>query len=295
MRELTVFKKDINLKEWSKRGARENDYSKLITEPVIIKNNEGKILCIYAKLESDPSLITKVFQSTEYATSMRTRGLKTTSRVFGFLPRETIRKDFCSATSMAKIQPKHHAVVCEYGKNLAKVYKYLDPEMYEKHIKQTEDEIQDGWVLEKTPFTSGIINKNNPLNYHFDRGNFRDVYSAMLTIKKDIQGGNLVLPEYDVAFQLDNNSVFLFDGQGILHGVTPIKKTSTRAYRFTAVYYTMKQMWQCDDTTVELERVRRLKTEKEDRRNRYLKGELTEEELMNYRRSGFSTKQHGKK
>ncbi len=55
----------------------------------------------------------------------------------------------------------------------------------------------------------------------------------------------------------------MFDGQSILHGVTPINKVSPKGYRFSIVYYTLKRMWQCLEVDEELVRVRQKKTERE--------------------------------
>jgi len=53
----------------------------------------------------------------------------------------------------------------------------------------------------------------------------------------------------------------LFDGQSILHGVTPITKTSEDAVRFTVVYYSLKQMWSCESPGDEIQRMRMKRAE----------------------------------
>ena len=50
----------------------------------------------------------------------------------------------------------------------------------------------------------------------------------MLGIKKWITGGHLVIPEYDVALEISDGSMCLFDGQAHIHGVTPIKKLNPK-------------------------------------------------------------------
>lgn len=157
-------------------------------------------------------------------------------------------------------------MVTEFGTKLAGIYYTNAPEVFSKHNKTTLDNVEGEWVIPKTPFTSGIINKNNPLKYHFDTGNFRDVYSAMVVFKKDIDGGYLSLPEYNVGMKLQSNSVFLFDGQSVLHGVTPIKRKDPVAYRYSIVYYSLRQMWNCDPLNEELARIRQVKTERELKR-----------------------------
>ncbi len=102
-----------------------------------------------------------------------------------------------------------------------------------------------------------------------------EVYSCMIVFKGGIGGGYLSVPEYGVGFQLPNNSLFLFDGQGILHGVTPIRRQNDLAYRFSVVYYSLKRMWACLEVDEELARVRTKKTQRERTR---MKNPLTQED-----------------
>ena len=89
-----------------------------------------------------------------------------------------------------------------WGKTVAKYYQDFLPERYKSHNEQLTDKVIDEYRIEGTPFTSGIINKNNPLKYHFDSGNFKGVYSCMITVKHDTSGGNLSMPEYELGFNL---------------------------------------------------------------------------------------------
>ena len=126
--------------------------------------------------------------------------------------------------------------------------------------------MKQNWKLGETVFTSGIVNKNNQINYHFDTGNFTEVFSAMLAFKNDMVGGHLVLPQYDLALEIADGSLTLFDGQKALHGVTPIHYKSDRSYRFTMVYYSLKNMWHCLEIDDELARIRNVKTVREKKR-----------------------------
>ena len=140
-----------------------------------------------------------------------------------------------------------------------------------KHAEVTGEKVLGEYKIPKTPFTSGIVNKDNQLKYHFDTGNFKEVYSAMLVLKRDIAGGHLSIPEFDMGIELKNNSLFMFDGQGLLHGVTPIFKKTARAVRYSIVYYSMRQMWNCLPITDELIRIRKKKAERENNRVERLK------------------------
>lgn len=264
---VKLRRKFIDPKQYVKRTALESDFDRLITEDCIVVDEvTNEILFVYVKLPFDTSDIVGALKRTAYDTSTRIGGLKTTSKVFGFLPRATLRRDFCTTASYARQQPKEHAIVCQYGQKISAMYSNFTPETYKNHTKIMKSEVLDEYSIKDTPFTSGIINKNNPLKYHFDSGNFTGVYSLMLGFKKDVKGGYLSIPDYGVGVEIADNSVFMFDGQEILHGVTPIKRLSTRAHRFTVVYYSMKQIWNCLPLDEELARIRKIKTEREERR-----------------------------
>jgi len=264
---VRLSRKFIDPKKFVKRGALETDFDRLITKSsIVVDDVTNEILFIYKKLDFDTSKIKWALNGIKYDESTRVGGLKTTSRVFGYLPRSALRRDFCTTTSLARAQPRHHAIVCQYGQQIAGMYCEFTPETHKKHIEVMGSKVLDEWAIKDTPFTSGIINKNNPLKYHFDSGNFKGVYSLMLGFKQDVEGGYLSIPDYGVGVEIADNSVFMFDGQEILHGVTPIKRLSTKARRYTIVYYSMQQIWNCLPLTDELARIRKIKTEREMKR-----------------------------
>lgn len=265
MKSMSASRRELDLEQYKMRSAKEVDYSQLITESTLIY--EGDTLMIaYVELDMDCRDVVKALQSIKYEKNARTSGLVTTSRIFGFSPRNVIRKDFCSATSLAKEQPEHHAIIAAYAAKVGEYYEQLNPDLYSKHQATTEQHVIGDYRIKESPFTSGIINKNNPLKYHFDTGNFEDVWSGMLVFKQDVEGGYLSVPQYDIGFELKHNSLLMFDGQGLLHGVTPIKRLSKAAFRYSIVYYSLRQMWNCLPITDELLRIRKLRTEREERR-----------------------------
>lgn len=239
MNKIEIKRKEVDYREYIKRSARDTDYNTLITEDtLVLENGEPKIL--YFKLDPEKTkYVRQAVKNIKYQTSTRTGGLKTTSRIFGYNPRNTIRKDFCSVTSLAIDHPVEHKIICDFGAELAELYAQHFPEVYKMHDTTTKDRMLGEWILKDTPFTSGIINKNNPLKYHFDTGNLKNVLSNMVVFKNGVGGGYLACPEFDLGFEVADNTVILFDGQNILHGVTKIEKKHPKAYRYSIVYYTL--------------------------------------------------------
>lgn len=276
---VQITRKPIDQKEYIKRSARDTDYSNLITESTIITDENNRIAIVYLVIPEIPDFFTRVLTSIEYHKNRRIAGLTTEGAIFGYMPREQIRKDYCSSTALAVRDPSAHKAICNFGKFLTKLYKQHAPEVFQQHSKIMKDSVLEEWSIPETPFTSGIINKNNQLKYHKDAGNFNKVYSNMVCFKKGCKGGYLSIPEFDIGLDIANKSILLFDGQDIVHGVTPFRLATQypKSYRFTIVYYSLKQMWQCKPITEELDRIRTKKTEREIKRYKRLTGEIPNE------------------
>ena len=273
MKNLTVHKKSYD-KALHKRAAQENDASILVDESTIIRDPEGNILCVYIVeptgwLEKTRSAIMEI----DFDFSERASGLLTTSVIFGFRPASTMRSTTqatCSKTRFANRQAELNKILIRSGLYLDEIYRQYIPHIYTQH-KEATDKILSNWKLHESVFTSGIVNKNNALPYHFDSGNFENVYSNMIAFKKGVQGGRLVIPEYDIKLEIQDCSVSMFDGQKLLHGVTPIIKTNASAYRFTAVYYSLKSMWKCLTPDEELKRGQKLRELVQENKYKFLK------------------------
>lgn len=282
MRTIEKSRKNLEIKDYRLRSASESDYEELVKESAIL-TSEGRVKVIYQQLDDlgfDSDVIVRALKTIKYQEGRRSRGLTSYSRIFGFSPRTEFRQNFCKVTSLALDHPNEHQILCDYAKKISEIYRMRAKEVYEEHDTMAL-KVMGQWKLEGSPFTSGIVNKNSALKYHHDTGNFKDVYSCMLGFKYNVQGGYLALPEYNVAFEIKNNSLFIFDGQNIIHGVTPIKYLSEDAFRYTIVYYSLKRMWECKTVGEEVERIRNIHTEIEEKRAR---GELSPAVLAKLKR-----------
>jgi hypothetical protein len=218
---------------------------------------------MYCKIKENLDAMRWAVQNIKYSKGIRSRGLVSQSAIFGYKPKVAMRQDFCSSSAMAKNQSKEHFFITDFAKNLTNYYRDNFPKVFEGHAKIVQEKIKDQWVIKGTPFTSGIINKDNPLKYHFDSGNFKGVLSNMVAFKKNMSGGRLVIPAYNIKLEISDGSLSVFDGQSILHGVSPFIKLNEKAYRYTVVYYTLEQMWKCETINDELIRIRKKKKERE--------------------------------
>lgn len=265
MKEIAVSRRTVNEMNFLMLPAQPYQVDRVIDDTCLI-TLDGKPLIAYIRVREKMDEIREAVKSIRYEKSTRSGGLPTVSRIFGYNPRSTLRKDFCSSTSLAIERPDYHHNVCAAGELAARYYREFNPALFEKHMAITEQNVLPEYRIQGTPFTSGIINKNNVLRYHRDNGNFKDVWSAMFVFKNAVVGGDLVVPEIDCMFKLHDRSLFLFDGQGLIHGVTPIQFMQPDSYRYSVVYYSLQQIWKCRPVDEEVKRIRALKTARERKR-----------------------------
>lgn len=268
MQIIELEKRLIKPKDFVMRSAEENDCETLITEDTLVTTGGGKTIIAYLSLKDkvDTDALRWACLTTKYGTATRTGGLKSQSRTFGYMPRRTLLADFCHESDIKSIGAKQSIVFKDFAKQLEGFYRQHFPEVLEKHYKTVEEKILPEWRIEGSPFTSGIVNKDNPLKYHRDAGNFKGVFSNMVAFKKDVAGGRLCLPEFGIKFEIADNSLLIFDGQTYVHGVTPIIKLSGEAYRYTVVWYSLEQLWQCLPLSDEAKRIQTKKTQRERKR-----------------------------
>jgi len=269
-----------NTKELLSQKAFENDDPIISEDTVIIDEVSGETLLIYKDTEKsiDTTGMIEALSKVKFSVNRRTNGLVTQSEIIGYRPRMVglAGKKTCSKTAFGN---KYKSIEDElFGvAHLAEgLYSEFAPSRYQNHSELATN-VRGEYLMPETHFTSGIINKNNPLKYHMDTGNFKDVFSIMLGLKKDIKGGYLHIPELKVNLKISNGSLSMFDGQRFVHGVTPMKGTTDKSYRFTIVFYSLVQMWNCLETSLEVANAKKA----EDRKLEKLLRMIDEERQKN--------------
>jgi hypothetical protein len=266
MKQIYLDRLKLNVADYKRRTALVTDATTFINEDVIVYDKQGNPQILYMKLTGDTSALRWAVKSQKYSTAKRARGLLSTSAVFGYSPRVPFKHDYCTTTKMAEDYPKQHYIITNYIKEIHNIYAQYFPVEYAKHQDIVKEKIMDEWTIDDTPFTSGIVNKNNPLKYHLDSGNFKGILSNMVVMRKGVKGGHLVIPEYDLILECADNTLVIFNGQELVHGVSPIEYEDDNSYRYSIVYYSLEQMWKCEPIGEEIKRIRVRKTIREKNR-----------------------------
>lgn len=259
--ELLLQKKEA--KKLQKKSVIPSDATIELSTPFKVLDEAGEtlILSVPSALNAD-DYIENALAKIKYQKTKRSGGLKTTSRIFGYQPKNVFRsRHFANRASLDSEMPSVAAKIYSAGEEAARIYKEEVPALYRHHEELTSQVLPEYKIL-STPFTSGIVNWNNNLKYHFDAGNFRNVFSVMFIHYSQVLGGELICPEYGLKLKLAHNSVLLFDGQSILHGVTPIQLMNASSFRYTTVFYSLFNLMKAKSPIEELAFARSKEMEK---------------------------------
>lgn len=202
---------------------------------------------------------------TTQGSEFRLSGFKNAHRTFGFSAPVPLRRRYgCSVCAFNGDYPRLTRRLAEFARTAEALFAERAPAEHAHHLETTAD-IDPTWRFGGTPWTSGIINRTSALPYHRDAGNLKGSWSAMLGLRKDVNGGLLHLAEFDVYLTIPDRSVTIFDGQGVLHAVTPFRSLNPAAYRYTIVVYAKRAIVDCLDGANEIRRAQRLRSDAEER------------------------------
>jgi hypothetical protein len=246
-------------------------------EGIWIDEDTEEIIFVYFPMEQEVNLLRAAVLNINYGETIRqSTGLKNKSRTFGMAPRKIFqRRESCRPTTLALEQPSEHAVLIAFAEKFAQLYKEFAPDLYEHDKKNlAEAGLSDEWrMTDDALWTSGVVNKSSTLPYHRDGFNFA-TWSAMPVIRKNMAGGYLTMPEYNLTCSCRDGWVTFFAGYKYVHGVTPMSPKTTDAYRYSIVYYALRGMKDCFTYAVETAKAKVSRTNREDNMARALKGEI---------------------
>lgn len=198
-------------------------------------------------------------------TTVRSGGVRNKSRVFGYGARSVIMKrNACRVCAGAMEAPEAHATIEAAADALHDALVEIVPARAAHDREVARARVLGDWMMgERSPWTSGVVNKTSPMPYHYDRNNL-PVWSAMVVARRGVRGGHLHVPEYDVVLPCRDGDVVAFPGWDLMHAVTPMTYRGSSPYRFTAVYYGVAAMGDCEGADDELAAGRARRTTGED-------------------------------
>lgn len=201
-------------------------------------------------------------------TTSRLNGMASTHRTFGYQPPVPMRRRYgCSRSQFNSEYPEAMDQIAQFCRVAEHVFRTNAHEVHDTTCGKVRDNIPPAWLIAGTPWSSGIVNKTVSLPYHKDQSNITTSWSAMLVCRRQVEGGLLHLADYDTYFAVPHGSITIFDGQSVVHGVTPMRIVHPGGFRYSLVTYAKTGMRKCcPDPAGEGRRAAIEATQAEDRR-----------------------------
>lgn len=267
MRVIEVERRQVDAKDLARQQAPEMEPNDELSGPCVLVDGDGSVLAAIGRLDRTAmggARLAAMEYSRHASTTYRSSGVRNRSRAFAFLsPSVTMRRDGCRACNGAMEAPEAHAALCGYASNLDGIVAELAPGQHDR-AHELAEAIDPEWRIGGTPWTSGVLNVDSAMPYHRDGNNLDGVWSAMLVVRRGVEGGHLHLPELDVVLPLRDGDVLAFPGADLWHAVTPITKREPDGYRLTAVFYCVAAMRGCGAPCDEAERTAAKRTAREE-------------------------------
>ena len=231
--------------------APSRDLGLIVDGPARLVDPHGATVALTIPYPGDTSTLRRAILDYPMTTTARTGGIRNASRVFGYVSRNPIfKRHACASCSGATEAPEAHAAICAAADLLWTTLADLLPEDAQR--TQNVVSVLPDWRLGETPWSSGVVNRTPPLPYHRDNNNYPRAFGAMVVFRRHARGGLLHLPEWGVSLACRDATVAYFAGHGLVHGVSPIRLVRNDGYRFSAVYYPVRNMGRCLEPSEEL-------------------------------------------
>jgi len=160
-------------------------------------------------------------------------------------PKYNMRRPYATRSSVHRHAAAQTFVraMLQAGRELWKVVERELPEQAAVHVREVQAHVPERWRFADV-FTSTISNQNVNVPVHTDHGNVRGSLNMIACRRRNAKGGNLWVPDYDVAFEQPNNSLLVYPAWRNSHGVTPIEATHANGYRNSHIWYALNaQSW----------------------------------------------------
>lgn len=221
----------------------------------------GDLVLLYMRAPAKVLEIARYFcTKTKPDKVSRTQGLPQSSSVFGVMPRNPLREDYCRFSKKCTTEKAIFQYVLKYNQMVSDFYRKQLPEYHKAALAEARKNVDGDYRVVDTPWTNVNINLNQVIKYHKDSGNNKNDLSNVLIVSNGVKGGHLACPELGMTLHQGDGWMVFFKGQELLHGVTPCEFESRSSYRCSVVCYTMDLLKHCYPYSKELERLKAVKT-----------------------------------
>lgn len=267
--------------DWSGKFVDDSFYDHLLNETATVLKPDGSLLLALFKRGHSPEALQSAWSVLkDYNPSTNNRGLASGSErrirkrangshgntnisdsvasgIVGFFER-TPRFPYCRPCAWNFHNPQLFSKLIPICREASEFYKQIGGEKYLKQLEKSSQTHTD-FMVSGTVFSTLTINKNFRTACHKDAGNLTDTLNVMSLFREGrFTGGNIVLPDFRIAAQLETGDCIVFDAHEF-HGNTPIFQVSKEFTRCSIVFYYREGMDNCRSGTEEVERAKHRK------------------------------------
>lgn len=253
----------------------EDDYNVLLTGAATIQRPSGAPLLVYLPGAMSGVITPEVYDilhsvrpmltdnrghasgspRVRYGDEKRTRTKKVASMIMGALDSKSAAKP-CRQAAWTRDHPDEMATLAPVFQRIDECYREHLPKLYAVQAEYARKTHPD-WVIPGTVFTTITVNNTYPTGVHQDSGDLAAASSTLFCIRRgNYTGGRLVLAEYRLAVDMQDNDLVLFDAHA-WHGNTRITPLSDDAERITVVSYYRERLVDCGSSQEELRKAER--------------------------------------
>jgi hypothetical protein len=227
------------------REPRNDHYSKLITSDTDVYL-DGILIISYRVQAGDAlKLAATLSKKSKLTKGKRTNGLTVKNAIYGYLPRNPTRTNYCRPTGSSLNSRPMNEIGSLYAEQMQQLYREANPDRCEADMALVAPDVKVDWRIAGTMWSSLNVNVNHAIKYHRDSANWPGVYSNVFIYRQGCTGGDLVLPELGIAVKQRSGACIFFHGGKFIHGVSQIVETSPHPIRSSIVLYTMREMRNC--------------------------------------------------
>lgn len=250
------------------KHARDADYDELISVDTDVYLDDELVISYRVTSGRVLALAATLSKKSELTSGKRTNGLSVKNAIYGYLPRNPTRTNYCRPSSASLTAMPLHAIGEEYAQHISDLYESTNSSQFGVDSEAIASRVLDEWRINGTMWSTLNINVNFAIKYHRDTGNWPGVFSNVFIYRQGCSGGNLSVPELRIALKQQNGACIFFHGGRLIHGVTDIKTTSKNFIRSSIVLYTMRDMQHCktksEERAAHANRVDEIAREKRD-------------------------------
>jgi len=171
------------------------------------------------------------------------KGRASNSNIIGYIDSSNHKRP-CRLTSFSKNYYKDYNDGLIFIKAIDNCFKICLPNIYQLQYDTLKNNAPD-FQIENTSFSTVTINYNFQTALHKDSGDFKEGFGNLVVCQKDIEGGEILFPQYKISIQLNTGDFLAMDVHE-WHCNNTINYKNDTAYRLSFVCYYREKMRLCN-------------------------------------------------